>query len=104
MVDQMFALAPDYEQKLVKNISLDRYGEPADIAQAILSLRPGQLIRNRHGPTPRRYDGELISKLDSVAERVFRSRDTPGVRNYTKSKVWHLPKYRGNRHFDLTLS
>ena len=38
MVDQMFALAPDYEQKLVKNIPLGRYGEPADIAQAILWL------------------------------------------------------------------
>ncbi len=38
MVDQMFALAPDYEQKLLKNIPLGRYGEPEDIAQAILWL------------------------------------------------------------------
>jgi NAD(P)-dependent dehydrogenase (short-subunit alcohol dehydrogenase family) len=38
MVDQIFALAPDYEQKLVKNIPLGRYGEPTDIAQAILWL------------------------------------------------------------------
>lgn len=38
MVDQMFALAPDYEQKLIKNIPLGRYGEPQDIAQAILWL------------------------------------------------------------------
>ncbi len=38
LVDQIFALAPDYEQKLVKNIPLGRYGEPEDIAQAILWL------------------------------------------------------------------
>lgn len=38
LVDQLFALAPDYEQKLVKNIPLGRYGEPEDIAQAILWL------------------------------------------------------------------
>lgn len=38
MVDKMFALAPDYEQKLLKNIPLRRYGEPQDIAQAILWL------------------------------------------------------------------
>jgi NAD(P)-dependent dehydrogenase (short-subunit alcohol dehydrogenase family) len=38
MVDQLFALAPDYEQKLLKNIPLGRYGEPRDIAQAILWL------------------------------------------------------------------
>ena len=38
MVDQLFAQAPDYEQKLVKNIPLGRYGEPEDIAQAILWL------------------------------------------------------------------
>ena len=38
MVDKLFALAPDYEQKLLKNIPLGRYGEPEDIAQAILWL------------------------------------------------------------------
>jgi NAD(P)-dependent dehydrogenase (short-subunit alcohol dehydrogenase family) len=38
LVDKIFALAPDYEQKLVKNIPLGRYGEPEDIAQAILWL------------------------------------------------------------------
>ena len=38
LVDQLFALAPDYEQKLLKNIPLGRYGEPDDIAQAILWL------------------------------------------------------------------
>ena len=38
MVDQLFAQAPDYEQRLVKNIPLGRYGEPEDIAQAILWL------------------------------------------------------------------
>ncbi len=38
MVDQIFAAAPEYEQKLVKNIPLGRYGEPEDIAQAILWL------------------------------------------------------------------
>ncbi len=38
MMDQLFALAPDYEPKLLKNIPLGRYGEPEDIAQAILWL------------------------------------------------------------------
>ncbi len=38
MVDKLFALAPDYEKKLLKNIPLGRYGEPEDIAQAILWL------------------------------------------------------------------
>jgi NAD(P)-dependent dehydrogenase (short-subunit alcohol dehydrogenase family) len=38
MVDKLFAQAPDYEQKLVKNIPLGRYGEPQDSAGAILWL------------------------------------------------------------------
>lgn len=38
LVDQLFAQAPDYERKLVRNIPLGRYGEPQDIAQAILWL------------------------------------------------------------------
>lgn len=38
MVDKLFALAPGYEQKLLKNIPLGRYGEPEDIAQGILWL------------------------------------------------------------------
>ena len=38
MVDKLFTQVPDYEQKLVKNIPLGRYGEPEDIAQAILWL------------------------------------------------------------------
>jgi NAD(P)-dependent dehydrogenase (short-subunit alcohol dehydrogenase family) len=38
MVDSMFAVRPDYEEKLVKMIPLNRYGQPDDIAQGILWL------------------------------------------------------------------
>lgn len=38
MVNSIFAARPDYEDKLVKLIPLNRYGQPDDIAQGILWL------------------------------------------------------------------
>ncbi len=38
MVDRLFDLMPEYEEKLLKGIPVGRYGEPADIALAMLWL------------------------------------------------------------------
>ena len=38
MVDTLFDVSPDMEQKLLRTIPMGRYGEPQDIAQAILWL------------------------------------------------------------------
>ena len=38
MVDTLFDVSPDMEQKLLRTIPMGRYGEPQDVAQAILWL------------------------------------------------------------------
>ncbi|HEV7351236.1 glucose 1-dehydrogenase [Telluribacter sp.] len=38
LFDQLFELDPSYEERLKRNIPMGRYGQPADVAQAILWL------------------------------------------------------------------